>query len=159
MYESITKTQDEILDERTIDKIKDKICIAESDLLKTIEYKLTFENPYTYIDHFYKAHFHDQSKAENREIYLLARIIMLDIHRTGASLFYKSNVLALAALLYSVFLTKGEILPDNYAKQAEHEIKIAQAKKIGSRKNSSEMKNDATIVYPPIGRINKIGYF
>jgi hypothetical protein len=55
---------------------------------------------------------------------------MLDIYRTGATLFYKGNVLALASLLYSVFLTKGELLPGNFLRQAEHEIKAKEAKRL-----------------------------
>ena len=108
-HSKINKSEDEnLLDERTFTKIKDKICEAESNLLKTIEFKLNFENPYSHIDQIYKNWFMDNSKAENKDIFFCARIIMLDLHRTGVSLFHKSFILALASILYASFLTKGQ---------------------------------------------------
>jgi len=76
-YSKINKVDEEsLLDERVFAKIKDKICEAESNLLKTIGYKLNFDNPYDHINQIYKNWFMDNSKSENKEIFFCSRIIM-----------------------------------------------------------------------------------
>ena len=68
MHERLTKSDEEILEERQLEKIKERVCIAESNLLKTIEFKLVFENPYTYIEVLYRNYF-SENKSENKDIY------------------------------------------------------------------------------------------
>ena len=71
VQEKLKKAEPEILEERVVNHIKEQVCIAESDILKTIEYKLNFELPYGIIEDICKNYF-----KEDKDIVYLARIIM-----------------------------------------------------------------------------------
>ena len=98
----------EVLDESLCNKLKDKVCIAESLILKSLKYELNFEMPYNFLDDLCKKYFRESDFVEIRHI---SRLIQLDIFRSGASLFFSHHNLAVAAFMFTVKLHHNLLTP------------------------------------------------
>lgn len=120
----INQKEVDIVDQVKVQEISQKICQAESDLLNVVEFKLEYNVPYRSLETIYKTHL-----TGNKPIYFLGRIFILDIYRTGASLFHSIETIAVAAIIYALTVHTGEVLVPklyqkvkaNCAKQAEKE--------------------------------------
>jgi hypothetical protein len=110
VYRKCIKHDDLMLDEKIIETLREKICIAESVILKTLKYNLNFEMPYPYLDELVKKYF----KESNKDVYYISRMILLDVFRSGASLFYHHTNLTLAAVIFAMKLTTSTINPLHY---------------------------------------------
>ena len=95
-------------------RLKDEITIAESELLRTLEYDIDFISPYEYIkkycDIFFPVNFSSNEREKlskedmknrelNKKLYIGTRVILLDSYRTRASLCYSPLVIFLSCFL------------------------------------------------------------
>lgn len=105
----ISETQENpLLDEQKMQKIRDKVCIYEAELLKTINYNLNYELGFTHIEGLVM----QCNGCSNKEnIYIFSRILLLDIYRAGASIFFNSKELAVTAVAAALFFLFGEESP------------------------------------------------
>jgi hypothetical protein len=72
---------------------------------------MNFDSPYLIIDDINKKYIKDLG-----DVYHTARILQLEVYRTGASLFYRSCDLAFASCLFAIMLQNGDILPPSILK-------------------------------------------
>jgi hypothetical protein len=113
LYRKYIRPDNEIIDENIINPLREKICIAEATILKTIKYNLNFEMPYPYLDELSKKYFRDA----NREVYYLSRMILLDMFRAGVSIFYHHSNLTIAAVVMAFKLHCNCLTPLHYERQ------------------------------------------
>eukprot|EP01017_Pseudomicrothorax_dubius_P032309 TRINITY_DN4216_c0_g1_i7.p1 TRINITY_DN4216_c0_g1~~TRINITY_DN4216_c0_g1_i7.p1 ORF type:complete len:303 (+),score=74.62 TRINITY_DN4216_c0_g1_i7:110-1018(+) len=105
----------ELLDDTTLNKIKDKLSKTEIKVLQTLDYDFDFDIPYPHIYRIYNKYFKDEPDPE-KKIYHLSRAICLDIYKTYAPLVYPSTVIALTAIITACFLLNFELPPSNFQK-------------------------------------------
>ena len=103
----INNLEKDILDDALCNALKEKICIAESALLKTLNYELNFDMPYLFLDDLCKRYYRET----HTEIYHVSRLIQLDIFRSGASLFYNNINLAIAAFMAAIKIQYDVLTP------------------------------------------------
>lgn len=72
--------------DEAIEKIKNKICIAESKILKIIEYDFDIQIASDFLDILLKRF---SKKEISEQLYYITKIIILDSYRTHACLVYK----------------------------------------------------------------------
>jgi hypothetical protein len=113
LFRKYIKDDNEIIDEQIINGLREKICIAEAGILKTIKYNLNFEMPYPYLDELSKKYFRET----NREVYYMSRMILLDMFRAGLSIFYHHANLTVAAVVLGFKLQCGCLTPLHFERQ------------------------------------------
>jgi hypothetical protein len=113
LFRKYIKDDNEIIDEHIINGLREKICIAEASILKTIKYNLNFEMPYPYLDELSKKYFRDT----NREVYYLSRMILLDMFKAGVSIFYHHSNLTVAAVVLAFKMHSGCLTPLHLERQ------------------------------------------
>lgn len=111
------KGQD-IIDNRHVEETGEKICEAESDIIKVIDYKLKFEVPYRTVDVLF-----NQYIEEPKDVYWVSRMFVLDMYRAGASLLYDNMTIALASVILSLQVSTGDIVPQKVTRLYELEYK------------------------------------
>jgi hypothetical protein len=102
-----------ILDPAIVDAYREKVCIGETAILKTLKYNLTFDRPYAFLDDICRKYFKDS----NREIYYIARMALLDAFTCGASLFYKHENLVVASVIVAMKLKCNCLTPKHLGRQ------------------------------------------
>lgn len=104
----------EILDKEELSRIREKIIVAESNILKVIEYdfnvvtpnRLLVERKFVYA-------------AEDKHLLNVAKVLLLDLYRTGCSLLYRPVYLGVASYVLAHFITKGSTHPGAAPKSEE----------------------------------------
>lgn len=88
-------------DEKKLHRIKEQICIAENEILRTLEYSVPVGNPHDYLAKLVQISFGNEGSKSNREnkIMLTTRIIILDSNRTMCSLYFSNLTICVAAFL------------------------------------------------------------
>lgn len=117
------RPDNEIIDDSILGKLREQICVAESSILKTIKYNLNFDLPYQYLDELNKRY----PKEINRDIFYLSRMILLDVFRSGATMFFNHYNLALASVVFAFRLHCGCLTPLHL----ERQLQLQQQSSIG----------------------------
>ena len=107
------RPDNEIIDDSILGKLREQICVAESSILKTIKYNLNFDLPYQYLDELNKRY----PKEIGREVFYMARMILLDVFRSGATMFYGHVNLAIAAVVFAFRLHHSCLTPLHLERQ------------------------------------------
>lgn len=96
----------DLMEKDILSSLREKLFIAESNILKVIKYEFNILNPNVLL----------QEKkfsvgVEDKTVIQISKLFILDIYRTGASLFYKPIYIVVAAFMLSHFTLKGSIFP------------------------------------------------
>jgi len=84
--------------------------VHESKLLKVMGWSFEIPLPFTYVEKVLRKYFRED-KEKNKQLYHLARIIILDSYRTHACLIYKSSVVAISGLILACTILGFEFPP------------------------------------------------
>lgn len=87
-----------IMNDSIYQQIKDKICIAESKILKAIAYELEIHLPFDYL-HAVMSIFGLPREDHKERIFTATKIICFDAFRTYATLIFNSQTIAIAAFI------------------------------------------------------------
>lgn len=85
-----------LLDEKLLNKLKDQVSLAETDLIAFKKYNFNSQPPTRSLYSLSEKHFKGDTK-----ILVIAKISLLELYRCGASLYYSENSLAMTALIMS----------------------------------------------------------
>lgn len=77
--------------------IKDQICVAESEILRTLEYSCDFQLPLEFVKKYCEMIIPD--KELRHRVFFTTRVLILDSYRTQACLVYNQLVVFLACFL------------------------------------------------------------
>ena len=87
----------EPFNEDKMKKIKDEICIAETEILRTLQYRIDFDTPHDYLKKYVQSL--SQSREIIKKVYNSSRIIILDSYRSKCCLLFNPLTISIAALL------------------------------------------------------------
>jgi len=102
------KEKIEIMDGEIYNKIKEKIIVHESKLLKVIDFTLDIPLPYPYVEKILTRYFKDD-KERDKQLYHLSRVFILDIYRTHACLIYSASEIAISGIILAASLLKYQL--------------------------------------------------
>ena len=105
-----------LIEESDVVASREKICQAESDIIKVLNYDFEFDVAYKFINIFFAR----EDMNEPRNLYYLTRIMALDIYKTGASLHYNIETIAITAVIYANVILTGNMIPKKPDTQLEH---------------------------------------
>ena len=97
----------DLMEKDVLSSLREKLVVAESNILSVIKYDFNIVNPNKFLQEKLGAALREQ----NPSLAQICKLLILDIHRTGASLFYKPAYIVMAAFLMSYFLLFGTIFP------------------------------------------------
>jgi hypothetical protein len=107
--------REQLLDENILSKLMNQISIAESNLIKCINYDFNIETPNKVLYEVWENYFkHDI------DILNLTKVLILDAFRTGVSLFYETHTITIACLIAGNHLLNGKLIPP--AKNGENQM-------------------------------------
>jgi hypothetical protein len=105
------KEKIEIMDEEIYNKIKEKIIVHESKLLKVIDFTLDIPLPYPYVEKILTRYFKDD-REKDKQLYHLSRVFILDIYRTHICLIYPASVIAMTGIILAASLLNYQLPPN-----------------------------------------------
>ena len=94
-----------LLNDQKLAVLESTVAVAESNIICSIGFNFSHDFPNTFLCEYYKTHFLDQDS-----LFYLSKILVLDVYRTGASLFYDNRTIALSCLLLASFLLNGFLI-------------------------------------------------
>lgn len=97
---------DTIINHEIIEKFRIPISQAEMNIIKVIDFDFNKLNPP------YKILQDLDIQSKDKDVYALCRIILLDMAKCGAFLFYKPMDINAAAIVLATSLLRGEMLLD-----------------------------------------------
>ena len=121
-----------IIDDKELNRVKEKIIASESNLIKAMNYDFNIELPLKYLYDIVPKHF-----KKDYEIFNMTRTLVLDMSRTGCTLFYKPINIAFASILFSNILIHGSF--DNILNKSK--MIIEEDEKLKNENNSNIKDN------------------
>lgn len=100
--------------EKENDEFREKVVILESTLCKSIGYQFEFEDPFEFLDEYFRKYFRESAS----EAKVIAYVMLMDMHRAGLSLFHTSRNLSLAALFFGLEMSGKEFAVPSLKKGA-----------------------------------------
>lgn len=114
-YKLINKIYDnkinEMLNDNLLNKLREQICIAESNVLKTIAFDFEISTPYDYLESLIRKYYNKE------QIYYLAKILILDSYRTHVCIIFDSLVIAISCIIIASGSFNYDIFPPEIMKQ------------------------------------------
>ena len=98
----------EMLDDLILNKLREQVCIAESNVLKTIGFDFEIITPYDYLETLIRKYYNKGklnlliffiNSLYLEQIYYLAKILILDSYRTHACIIFKSIIIAISCIV------------------------------------------------------------
>ena len=93
-----------LLTDEKLAALESRVAVAEANIVSALDFDFSHDFPNTFLCEYYKAHFLDQDS-----LFYLSKILVLDVYRTGASLFYDNRTVALSCLLLASYLLNGRL--------------------------------------------------
>jgi hypothetical protein len=108
--------REQLLDEVILTKLMNQVSIAESNIIKCINYDFNIEMPNKILYEVWESSFRSDIDILN-----LTKILILDSFRAGVSLFYDAATITFACLIAANHLLNGTFLPSskNFSQQQQ----------------------------------------
>ncbi|KAL4460518.1 hypothetical protein ABPG74_000269 [Tetrahymena malaccensis] len=93
------RDQTQIMNDTIYQQIKNKICIAESKLLKAIQFEFDIQLPFDFLQTIIE--FCNEKDQDKERIYYATKVISYDSFRSYAPLIFKPQIIAVSAFMIS----------------------------------------------------------
>lgn len=98
-----------MMNDNILSKLREQVCIAESNVLKTIAFDFEISTPYDYLESIIRKYFNKGLNFGKKyfshliffldTVYYLAKILILDSYRTHACIIFKPIVIAISCII------------------------------------------------------------